>query len=123
MRWLAALAVLRLAGAFSAPGRNVARRDATVAAAMRPVAAPRKTRGSGAIRSPPTAAPLTRSSAARGEAQEAPVVEPETNGVEPETLLIIVVYFLQGALGLSRLALTFYLKDDLGLSPAEVGAL
>jgi len=65
---------------------------------------------------PPLSAPLTRSFAARGQLEEAPAVE-------PETLLIVVVYFLQGALSLSRLALTFYLKDDLGLSPAEVGAL
>ena len=32
-------------------------------------------------------------------------------------------YFLQGALGLSRLALNFYLKDELGLSPADLAAL
>lgn len=37
--------------------------------------------------------------------------------------LVIVVYFLQGSLSLARLATTYYLKDDLGLSAAELGAL
>ena len=32
-------------------------------------------------------------------------------------------YFLQGALGLSRLALSFYLKDELRLTPADLAAL
>eukprot|EP01031_Cornospumella_fuschlensis_P039833 gene39833-48502_t len=36
-----------------------------------------------------------------------------------EKLAILLVYFVQGALGLSRLAVTFFLKDQLGLSPAE----
>lgn len=36
---------------------------------------------------------------------------------------VMVVYFVQGAIGLSRLATTYFLKDDLGLSPAEAGAL
>ena len=35
----------------------------------------------------------------------------------------MTVYFVQGALGLARLATTFYLKDELGLGPAELGAL
>jgi folate/biopterin transporter len=33
------------------------------------------------------------------------------------------VYFVQGALGISRLALTFFLKDELRLGPAEVASL
>lgn len=37
--------------------------------------------------------------------------------------LVIVVYFLQGALSLARLATNFYLKDDLGLSAAELAAI
>ncbi|PPS39166.1 folate/biopterin family MFS transporter [Chroococcidiopsis sp. TS-821] len=41
----------------------------------------------------------------------------------PELLGILVVYFVQGILGLSRLAVSFFLKDELGLSPAEVSAL
>ncbi len=41
----------------------------------------------------------------------------------PELLAILLVYAVQGILGISRLAVSFFLKDDLGLSPAEVGAL
>jgi folate/biopterin transporter len=46
-------------------------------------------------------------------------------GQEPslELLSILLVYFVQGILGLSRLAFSFFLKDDLGLSPAQVSAL
>lgn len=46
-------------------------------------------------------------------------------GNEPNTELIaiLLVYFVQGILGLARLAVSFFLKDDLGLSPAEVSAL
>ncbi|HIK45666.1 MAG TPA: folate/biopterin family MFS transporter [Leptolyngbyaceae cyanobacterium M65_K2018_010] len=40
-----------------------------------------------------------------------------------ELLAILLVYFVQGILGLARLAVSFFLKDDLGLSPAEVAAL
>ena len=42
---------------------------------------------------------------------------------DPETLIVVVCYFLQGALGLSRLALNFYLKDELHLSPGDLAAL
>ncbi len=41
----------------------------------------------------------------------------------PELLAILLVYGVQGILGISRLAVSFFLKDDLGLSPAEVAAL
>ncbi len=46
-------------------------------------------------------------------------------GHEPSTELIaiLLVYFVQGVLGLARLAVSFFLKDELGLSPAEVSAL
>jgi folate/biopterin transporter len=46
-------------------------------------------------------------------------------GQEPslELFAILMVYFVQGILGLSRLAVSFFLKDDLGLSPVEVAAL
>ena len=40
-----------------------------------------------------------------------------------ELTAILMVYFVQGILGLARLAVSFFLKDDLGLSPAEVAAL
>lgn len=45
------------------------------------------------------------------------------NEPTPELLAILLVYFVQGILGLSRLAVSFFLKDDLGLSPSEVSAL
>mmetsp|Transcript_6600 Transcript_6600/g.22736 ORF Transcript_6600/g.22736 Transcript_6600/m.22736 type:complete len:588 (-) Transcript_6600:3150-4913(-) len=38
----------------------------------------------------------------------------------PEVTAIMLVYFVQGIIGLSRLAINFYLKDDLGLTPSEV---
>lgn len=41
----------------------------------------------------------------------------------PELAAILSVYFVQGALGISRLAVAFFLKDNLGLSPAECAAL
>jgi folate/biopterin transporter len=46
-------------------------------------------------------------------------------GQEPswQLVAILLVYFVQGILGLARLAVSFFLKDDLGLSPAEVAAL
>jgi folate/biopterin transporter len=41
----------------------------------------------------------------------------------PELIAILLVYFVQGILGLARLAVSFFLKDELALSPAEVSAL
>jgi folate/biopterin transporter len=41
----------------------------------------------------------------------------------PELLAILLVYAVQGILGISRLAVSFFLKDELSLSPAEVAAL
>jgi len=45
------------------------------------------------------------------------------NRLTPELAAILLVYFVQGILGLARLAVSFFLKDDLGLGPAEVSAL
>ena len=45
------------------------------------------------------------------------------NKLTPELLAILTVYFVQGILGLARLAVSFFLKDDLMLSPAQVSAL
>ena len=45
------------------------------------------------------------------------------NKLTPELVAILTVYFVQGILGLARLAVSFFLKDDLSLSPAEVSAL
>lgn len=46
-------------------------------------------------------------------------------GQEPtlELVAILLVYFVQGILGLARLAVSFFLKDELGLSPAQVAAM
>ncbi len=41
----------------------------------------------------------------------------------PELIAILLVYFVQGILGLARLAVSFFLKDELHLNPAEVSAL
>lgn len=46
-------------------------------------------------------------------------------GVEmsPDTIAIAMVYFVQGILGLARLAVSYFLKDDLHLDPAEAALL
>ncbi|CAK8573701.1 unnamed protein product [Lathyrus sativus] len=40
--------------------------------------------------------------------------------LSPDTAAVAMVYFVQGVLGLARLAVSFYLKDGLHLDPAEV---
>lgn len=40
--------------------------------------------------------------------------------LSPDNVAVAMVYFVQGVLGLARLAVNFYLKDDLHLDPAEV---
>jgi len=45
------------------------------------------------------------------------------NDITPVMVAILAVYFVQGVLGLSRLAVSFYFKDELHLSPADAGAL
>ncbi len=45
------------------------------------------------------------------------------NKLTAELFAILTVYFVQGILGLARLAVSFFLKDDLMLSPAQVAAL
>ncbi|PIM98339.1 Acetyl-CoA transporter [Handroanthus impetiginosus] len=46
-------------------------------------------------------------------------------GVEltPDNIAVAMVYFVQGVLGLARLAVNFYLKDDLHLDPAETAII
>ena len=41
----------------------------------------------------------------------------------PDVIAIATIYFVEGALGLARLAQTFLLKDDLHLGPAEMSAV
>ncbi|ARV57736.1 folate/biopterin family MFS transporter [Nostocales cyanobacterium HT-58-2] len=45
------------------------------------------------------------------------------NELTTELIAILTVYFVQGILGLARLAVSFFLKDELGLSPAQVSAM
>lgn len=45
------------------------------------------------------------------------------NEPSPELMAILLVYFVQGILGLARLAVSFFLKDEIGINPAEVSAL
>ena len=45
------------------------------------------------------------------------------NEASPETLAIVTIYFVEGALGLARLAQSYLLKDELSLGPAELSAL
>ncbi|KAG2545268.1 hypothetical protein PVAP13_9KG421249 [Panicum virgatum] len=43
--------------------------------------------------------------------------------LSPDNVAVAIVYFVQGVLGLSRLAVSFYLKDDLHLGPAETAVI
>ncbi|MEG4441829.1 folate/biopterin family MFS transporter [Microcoleus sp. AT9_B5] len=45
------------------------------------------------------------------------------NEPTPELIAILLIYFVQGILGLARLAVSFFLKDELAMSPAEVSAM
>lgn len=43
--------------------------------------------------------------------------------LSPDNIAVAMVYFVQGVLGLARLAVSFYLKDDLHLEPAEAAVI
>ncbi|KAB1214303.1 Folate-biopterin transporter 1, chloroplastic [Morella rubra] len=43
--------------------------------------------------------------------------------LSPDNVAVAMVYFVQGVLGLARLAVNFYLKDDLHLDPAETAVI
>ncbi|KAK8556043.1 hypothetical protein V6N13_070114 [Hibiscus sabdariffa] len=43
--------------------------------------------------------------------------------LSPDNVAVAMVYFVQGVLGLAKLAVSFYLKDDLHLDPAETAVL
>ncbi|ABG52330.1 MAG: folate/biopterin family MFS transporter [Trichodesmium sp. St16_bin4-tuft] len=45
------------------------------------------------------------------------------NEPTPELIAILLVYFVQGILGLGSLAISFFLKDELAMTPAEVSAM
>jgi len=43
--------------------------------------------------------------------------------LDGEIVAILLIYFVQGALGLARLATSFFLKDELHLQPADLAAI
>jgi len=43
--------------------------------------------------------------------------------VDRELIAIAIIYFVQGAMSLAQLSISFFLKDELSLSPAEVASL
>lgn len=43
--------------------------------------------------------------------------------LSPDNMAVAIVYFVQGVLGLARLAVSFFLKDDLHLDPAETAII
>ncbi len=45
------------------------------------------------------------------------------NEPTPELIAILIIYFVQGILGLASLAVSFFFKDELGLSPAQASVL
>ena len=47
-------------------------------------------------------------------------VDADVEAFNPEVLAILTVYFVQGSLGLARLATSYYMKDTLHLSPADM---
>lgn len=65
---------------------------------------------------------VTPSSKASLHKKRYPTGSIELFGVDltADNIAIAMVYFVQGVLGLSRLAVNFYLKDDLYLDPSEV---
>ncbi|KAF8060466.1 folate-biopterin transporter 1 [Scenedesmus sp. PABB004] len=78
------------------------------------LAAERGKAGAGA-EAPPSAAPQQQRRGATVPYLGLPVT--------PELVAISMVYFVQGILGLSRLALSFFFKDDLAVEPAQVAVL
>eukprot|EP00879_Flechtneria_rotunda_P012967 GHRR01013540.1.p1 GENE.GHRR01013540.1~~GHRR01013540.1.p1 ORF type:complete len:473 (+),score=146.19 GHRR01013540.1:400-1818(+) len=65
-------------------------------------------------------APEVRHKAKGSNKLRVPVLDLE---VTPELVAISMVYFVQGILGLSRLALSFFFKDELAVEPAQVAVL
>ena len=41
----------------------------------------------------------------------------------PDIIAIMTIYFVQGAIGLSRLAVTYFMKDSLNITPSELAAI
>lgn len=75
---------------------------------------------------PESGSPVVEPLAAEVEKENEPGGDgPRLFGVRlsPDVVAITSVYFVQGILGLSRLAVTFFLKDELKLDPAETALL
>ena len=76
---------------------------------------------------PATKEPLDRDPGPEGAQAEAFALDigglPEGLSVTPTIVSILTVYFVQGALGISSLATSLFLKDELHLGPAETTAL
>lgn len=68
---------------------------------------------------PPKVRPPTRIASVDMDCVKPYLIDSKT----AERTAILTVYFVQGALGLSTLARTFFFKDQLGLSPAESAAI
>lgn len=67
--------------------------------------------------------PLTSNTAPRKNKYRRSAVKCFGVDLTPDNIAVAMVYFVQGVLGLSRLAVSFYLKDDLHLDPAETAVI
>ena len=66
----------------------------------------------------------TSSETAAGDGHAAEILPRDAGfAVTPEIAAIVLVYFVQGILGLSRLAKEFFVKDELGLDPAQASLI
>ncbi|KAL9181351.1 hypothetical protein ACHAXT_010156 [Thalassiosira profunda] len=68
--------------------------------------------------------PTMQNDDAESDSDSNPLLKKIFLGIDPtpDILAIATIYFVEGALGLARLAQTFLLKDDLHLGPAEMSA-
>ena len=86
----------------------------------RPLAAPRE-RGSLEVEVESSEAALPTAGADKGDGFAG--ISLAGVPLTPEVSAIVLVYFVQGILGLSRLAKDYFVKDELGLSPAEASII
>lgn len=86
----------------------------------RPLAAPRE-RGSLEVEVESSEAALPTAGADKGDGFAG--ISLAGVPLSPEVSAIVLVYFVQGILGLSRLAKDYFVKDELGLSPAEASII
>ena len=72
-----------------------------------------------------TSATTTRTTATNASSTSATTTQKTLFGVPmtPETSAIALVYFVQGVVGLAALAKSFFLKDELHLSPSEAAVV